>query len=239
MVTTPSITTNGPGLVFRYSIGAISGEIPGVTLVTADAGGSPMGGGSSASPFYSQPVNLKGQGSGLATYSASGKAYAGYATPTDMLVLGGSSSKTILVLQFLLQIAETTATLRTVDFIKRTSANTGGTATNPAAVPYDTQNPAASAVVSLYSAAPTSLGGTTNGGTIYSASVATSTTTAAGGAFGINTPVAGGRQIAISPFDFRQAITLRGAGESLAANFGGLALPAGFTANWMLEWAEY
>lgn len=210
--------------------------VPAVTLV--DTSGNAIGGSAATSPTYSQIVNAKGQAAGLATYSALGKAYAGYTTPTDMLVISGSASKTILVTQFLLQIAETTATLRTVDFIKRTTANTGGTATNPSAIAYDSTNPAASAVISLYSAAP-SLGSTTNGGIIFSATAVTSTATAAGGAFGINTPSAAVRSIPTSPTDFRQSITLRGTGESLAANFGGAALPAGFTANWLIEWVEY
>lgn len=42
-----------------------------------------------------------------------------------------------------------------VQIIKRSTANTGGTATNPAAVPLDSTNGAATATVSAYTANPT------------------------------------------------------------------------------------
>lgn len=210
----------------------VSGAHP---MYLVDGTGTAIGGGSATAPSFSQIVNAKGQSGGMATYSVVGTGYAAYATPTDLLVLQGSASKTIIVTQMILAVNTTATAPIQLFFIKRTTANTGGTATTSAGVSADSQNAVASAVLSIYTAAPTT-GSVTGGGNIYLANANSAATTGSPNAIGLQsatrTPPAG-----IS--DFRQGITLRGAGESLAINFGGAALPAGFTATYFVEWVEF
>jgi hypothetical protein len=78
------------------------------------------------------------------------------ANPTDIFCLQGSATKTIKVKRFDLS-GLTSVALATVgmQIVKRSTANTGGTATNPPAVPHDSNDPAATATVLAYTANPT------------------------------------------------------------------------------------
>lgn len=194
--------------------------------------GTPIGGGSATSPSFSQLVNAKGQSSGAATYVSRFTAYAGYATPTDMFTITGAAGKTILVTAAAMNIQATAGAPAVLSLVKRSTANTGGTATNPAAIPYDSQNAAASATLNLYTAAPTP---GTAVGTLVDIYATTAALTASPIAFSL---VAASRVPATTVVDLRQPITLRGTGEVLAMNWGGNALPAGFVASGYFEWAE-
>jgi len=217
-----TVSTTAPdGKVYRQVIPAYA---------AVDSTGNTVGGGSVSSPSFTQTVNAKGQYPGMPTYVTSGVAYAGYATPTDMLVLSNPGTKTILVTQAQLQIAATASTTMTLFFIRRSALNTGGTSTTSAIASIDSTNAAATAVATLYTAAPTTNG---TAATVY---VLTSTASAggAGTVFGLQSASHGQTTMAV---DFRQPITLR-QNESLALNLAGAALPAGFAASYLLEWVE-
>lgn len=172
--------------------------------------------------------------SNSSTYYASGTAYTAYATPTDMLTLVGSATKTIIIISAIMQINTTAAGTQTLFFAKRSTANTGGTATNPTAIPLDSANSAATAVLSLYTAAPTP------GTLVGNVGLANSTTTIVTSGGGVFTFSSTGIKDAPRLIgDFRQPVTLRGVAESFSMNWAGAALPTGFTATWQIEWIEF
>lgn len=127
----------------------------------------------------------------------------------------------------------TAATYLPTFFTKRSSANTGGTPTALTAVPHDSMNAAATAVVNTYAAAPTT--GTLVGDVHLSASSVSALTNASGvaGLF-----VGNGRDAVRQVGDLRQPIILRGAAECLSVNLKGVALPSGFVAAFIFEWIE-
>jgi len=181
-------------------------------------------------------ANAQGVSAGSPTFRATGAAYAGYATPTDMLVISGSASKTVIVTGLWMQVQGSSSTGFTVYIVKRTTANTGGTSATQTPVSMDSTNAAATAVINLYSAAPTLgtsagnvliFGATTTSAPSYSASI---------GVGGAANPVVASNPV--TAIDIRQPITLRGAAESLAWGFNGGALPAGFLTIWGVEWSE-
>lgn len=163
------------------------------------------------------------------TYIAYGTGYTAYATPTDLMTISGSASKIIRVYAMNLRVHTTAGALQNLFFIKRSTANTGGTATNPAGLALDSNDAAATGVVTLYTAAPTP--GT--GVTIYQHSLVTTVPTAAPAGFSFMD-----KQLSPATPASVKPVTLRGTAESLAMNFAGAALPAGFTASWEIVWSE-
>lgn len=208
------------------------GVIPAFVPVGSDGLERPTGATPATAPF-SKIANNANIGGGNPTYVATGVGYGGYATPTDMLTIVGSASKTILITNIYIGAQATAGTLMTFYLTKRSTANAGGTATQPAIIPHDSTNPAASAVVNLYSAAPTP--GTALGD-IHLATVSATVMTNAAALFGTFVGVArdGARQMT----DLRQPVILRGVGESLSVNLKGAAIPAGFVMNYIVEWVE-
>jgi hypothetical protein len=170
---------------------------------------------------------------GMATYRATGTGYAAYATPTDMLVISGSATKTVAVTNLFMQIQSTSAALQTLYFVKRSTANTGGTASNPAAVPLDSAEDAATAALSLYSVIPDALG--TSVGNVAIAVAASVALTGTPGTMQMNQ----GSGLQYGLLDLRRPIVLHGAAESLCINYNGAALTPGFSATWGAEWVEY
>lgn len=93
-----------------------------------------------------------------ATYMAS---FAGLVTATagtDVFTIVGSASKTIKVLGLYVSGTQTITAVVAFHLIKRSTANTGGTSTTPTAVPLDSTDATASAVVRAYTANPSALG---------------------------------------------------------------------------------
>lgn len=167
---------------------------------------------------------------GLPTYVASGAAYAAYATPTDLLTITGSATKIIRIVQMQLLPRSTSAALQNISFIRRSAANTGGTSTTPTGFPVDSADPAATAVVNLYSAAPTLGTALTTLGVQRAVS---GTLTGAPGSIALSNVV-----LQSSSILFHKPIILRGITESLCMNYGGAALTAGFSAEWTITWTE-
>lgn len=162
---------------------------------------------------------------GMRTYFATGIGYTAYATPTDLFTISGAAGKVIRIVQMRLLAQSTTATYTTIHWIKRSTLNTGGTATQPTGFPMDSADAAHSAVINLYTAAPTT-------GTVIGRQYHTSLTTlltSAPSNFTAN-------QIATSG-SINKTITLR-PDESLCCNWNGAALPSGFTAGWDITWTE-
>ncbi len=212
------------GIATEATLAAASAKLP-ASLGTKTAAGSLSITPASDAKFMMATV--AGVGSSNSTYRAVGTGYAAYATPTDMLVIRGSASKTVIVTALSMQIQSTAAALQTIYFVKRSTANTGGTATQPTPIPLDSANAAATAVVDLYTAAPTT---GTLVGNILIVLASSSGLTAGGAAVSPNT--------ASTIVDLRQPIVLRGIEESLGFNYNGAALTTGFVATWYAEWIE-
>jgi hypothetical protein len=162
------------------------------------------------------------------TYSAAVTALVTTMTsPTDIFTISGSASKTIRVLLVDFTGTQTTGAARDILLLKRSTANVGGTLTNPTAVPHDSNDVAASATVHAYTVNPTTLG--TLVGVIRSEKVFVATT--------------GGGNTMVGDFfnDFgirpSQALVLRGINESICINLN--TTPSiGSTFNINIEWTE-
>lgn len=165
---------------------------------------------------------------GLPAYFATGTGYTAYATPTDLFCISGAAGKVVRIASMRLHVQTTSGALQTVHWIKRSTANTGGTATQPTGWPVDSSDPAHAAVINLYTAAPTT--GTAIGR--YYNPALTTATTAVPGIYTV-AQVLSAQSTALA-----KSVTLRGPDESLCCNWNGAALPAGFTATWEVTWTE-
>lgn len=146
------------------------------------------------------------------TYSANITGLATAATATDIFTIYGSNTKTVKVLKILISATQTAAGIVNVNIIKRSTANTGGTSTNPTRVPWDVNNVASTATINAYTANPT-LGSTI--GTVESSKLFVSTT-------GTNT-IDDHHEISFDGLN-NQPITLRGTSNGLAVNLGGVTV---------------
>ena len=149
------------------------------------------------------------------------------ATATDVVVLSGSATKVVRVTKVTLVGTATAASIYDHYVIKRTAANTGGTSTTPTAAKSDSNDPAQSATIRLYTANPSALG---TGVTVEANKTYLSASA---------TPGAAALPI-VYTFGTRgdKPIVLRGTSESLAFNFGGAAVPSGANLYIAIEWTE-
>lgn len=201
----------------------ISPKVHAAKTILLDANGDPI--------TPANPAVMRLPSSNGPTYFAFGTAYAGYANPTDMLVLKGSASKVIRVAIMTLFVTTTAGALQIVKFYKRSAANTAGTASQPTINNLDSGDPAATAVLDLYSVIPSALG---TGVLIGPPQFATTTVTGlAPASFALASA------LAANAITVNKPVTLRGVAESLAINWNdGAALPAGFSANYHVAWTE-
>src|SRR5258708_526007 len=148
------------------------------------------------------------------------------ATPTDFITLAGAAGVVVRVKSIKLNGVATANGNMPVQLIRRSAVDTGGTSTTPTLVKMDTNDAAASAVLTLYTANPT-VG--TAVGTLASTRINFSTT-------------ATGSVVANQGWDFTwrgdKPIVLRGATDLLAINFNGAAVPAGGLLDWEIAWEE-
>lgn len=168
----------------------------------------------------------------LPSYIVTAAGYTAYATPTDLICISGSATKTVAVTQLYLGIQSTSAAMQSIYFVKRSTANSGGTSTTPTPITYDSSRSAATAVVTVYTAAPTTGNAVGNVRVMLSLSTVL---TAAPNVFSLSAqgiPTAT-RSTPQTP------IILRGTAESLCANYNGAALTSGFTATYGVEWVEF
>lgn len=159
------------------------------------------------------------------TYSAVVNALTPPATPTDMVTITGSATKTIRIRRVELSTTQTTAGINTFFLVKRSTANSAGTSSSATAVPHDSNNAAATATVLSYTANPT-LG------------------TAVGNVRGTKLLTPAATSLAQAPYEWDfdgplgQSIVLSGTSQVLALNFNGAALPAGLSVNCTITWTE-
>lgn len=160
------------------------------------------------------------------TYSAVVNNLTPPATPTDMVTITGSATKTVRVLRVELSTTQTTAGINTFFLVKRSTANSAGTSASATVIPHDSTNAAGTATVLSYTVNPT-LGNTI--GNIRASKLLT--------------PAPASVQFGIYQWDFDgrtggQGIVLTGTSQVLALNFNAAALPAGLNVNCTITWTE-
>lgn len=161
--------------------------------------------------------------SSKATFSCGVVDFTPAATATDFWNIIGSATKVVRILR--ISISGTATSAATVDIllIKRSTANSGGTPTNPAIMQHDSNDAAVTAVVSTYAANPTR-----------------GTTANVGRAQALNLGAPGAAGVIVWDFTTRNSkgIVLRGVAQSLNLNFNGQAVPSGMSADVDVEWSE-
>ena len=164
-----------------------------------------------------------------ATYSASATNFVPPASATDVFTITGSATKTIKINDFGFSSTTTAGSgiALGISFIKRSTADSGGTSVTATNVPHDSANAAATAVVRHYTANPT-LG--TSVGSIRSRRIIVP----AAGSNGSGT--AGGSE---EEFNVRpgQPIILRGVTEQFCINLNGTSITGPVSAAFV-EWVE-
>lgn len=177
-----------------------------------------------ASQLGSYTVSASPIDGAKASYSATAIAVGAGAVTTDVFRITGSASRTIRVTKIAFSGTQTTAAVRDVVIIKRSTANTGGTVATITAVPHDSTSPAASAVVQSYTTNAATLG--TSIGAVTARKVFIPTAT-------------GDPDEYVLEFGSRpaQAVVLRGANEQLSINLNSVA-SAGATFNMKVEFTE-
>lgn len=169
-------------------------------------------------PVYTTPVQQ-------ITYRAAVLALAPASSATDFFTITGSATKQVRVKRIACNGISTAAATAIVQVVKRSTANSAGTATTPTKVPLNTAaGIAATGVVRAYTANPT-LG--TAVGTIAVAELTTNTV--ATSAFNNSGVV----------FDFRdQWVVLNGTAQVLALNGNAASFTSGAALNCEVEWSE-
>jgi hypothetical protein len=162
----------------------------------------------------------------VSTYSANFTALVPANNATDFLTISGSATMVVRVKNIQCQGVSTAAATDRLYILDRSTADTGGTFTTAPAVPADTNDVAATAVVTGYTANPT-LG--TLLGVYRSEYLGTAPITALP-----------------SPYPFTQNYglqndkedVLRGTGQILAVNANATSLAAGSSLDCWIEWTE-
>lgn len=158
------------------------------------------------------------------TYSAT---IAGLAAPNgggDICSLYGSSTKTLKVRRVLVGGFGAALMTDPISVVKRSTVSSGGTATQPSAIPYDSSNGAATASkIEAFTAVPTA-------GTLVGVLADVYITIA-----GATTSVAAAPTTEIRFGQLGQPIVLRGTAQSINVNTTGLGA---FTATCTFEWTE-
>jgi len=148
------------------------------------------------------------------------------ASATDIFTITGKPGRVITINQIQISGIATSATAIPISIIKRSTANTGGTAAAVTAVPMDTGMPSvAGASVQSYTANPTTGNAV---GNVSTARLILSTASASVG----SSPI-------VFSFErmYMRAPSLRDATESLCVNYGG-ATAAGNSLDISISWIE-
>jgi hypothetical protein len=193
-------------LVAMFVLAAAPAWCASVSIITS--GGNPAS--------YSSPLPVYLSDSAKPTYAATVNYFTPYATPTDIVGIVGSASKTVKIHKIILSSTQTTAGINSWFLIKRSTANTGGSPATQTLVPLDSSNSAATAVVRKYTTAPTT---GTAVGTVRAISVLSPSPASTSPA----------DTVLFDDSATGQPITLRGAAQELDLNFNGAAVPAGLS----------
>lgn len=165
---------------------------------------------------FSNPVPVALTDSSKATYAASIDYFTPYATPTDVMTIGGSASKTVKIHKIIMSGTQTTAGINKWYLIKRSTADTSGTSSAATIVPLDSTSAAATGTVKKWTAAPT-IAGTV--GTVRTLSVLAPAPAS----------VSPADLVLFDDMHTGQPIVLRGTAEEVALNFNGTAVPSGLS----------
>jgi hypothetical protein len=164
------------------------------------------------------------------TYMYSSGAFTVAASATDIVTIYGSASKTVRIIGLRLNGLQTTAGQILFTVIKRSTADSGGTGVAGTAVPVDSNNAAATATVTHYTANPTLGTGVGSVSSRYLHIPAAASTTS-GDVGDLIASINAGNWISLQP------ITLRGTGEGAVINLGGVTVTGG-TLNANISWIE-
>lgn len=173
------------------------------------------------------PARVTEIGGVNATYSYSVLGATPYATCQDLVALRGSATKTVKVLRVEVSGFITTAAGIAATLKLHSVANTGGTSTTPTPAQHNSNDPAATATVLLYSAAPT-----------------TSATAIIVKAFRLllqplASPTGTADRYVYDCMDTPgEPITLNGVAQELALNLGGAAVGSGEVIDFSITWSE-
>lgn len=160
------------------------------------------------------------------TYTAAFSGLLLATNPTDFLVLQGSATRKVRLASVSISAVKNNTGYVTLEAILRSAANTGGTSTLRTAVRHESTDAAATALVSTYTANPTTLGEAI--GVVESVyAFVPSATANSSGAFA---------PVDISK-DLGKPITLINNTEFFVLNLGGQTV-AGMTVNGSITWIE-
>lgn len=149
-------------------------------------------------------------------YMAAAKGLVPAASPTNVCTITGSSTKTIRVYKIVVDGTQTTAGTIIMRLIKQSAADSGGAATNPAGVPLDSTQAAATATIAAYTGNPTP------GASVGDIAAVNVFIPAPATVLSEGVPVEGVQ------FDFSQApVVIRGTAEVLAIHLNGTTLTGG------------
>lgn len=160
------------------------------------------------------------------TYSYVINDYTPTTIATAMLSLCGSATKTVRVLYVFVMGDATASAIYDVYLYKRTTLNTGGTATAPVSVVHDSNDAVATATLSLYSANPSALGA----GALVRAGHLLLTNTTIPINF-LSQQWQFGKQL-------DKAVVLRGVSQCLEFSGNGNAVPGGTSLYLIVSWSE-
>jgi hypothetical protein len=166
---------------------------------------------------------------GRAAYATAINAHTPAATPTDWFTIQGSATKTIRITRIRITLRATAANSYRVSLIKYSVYLTGGTGAATTIVPFDSADPAATAVVKTWA------GGLPTPGTAVGKITDDSLPVGVLGAPTFYNEMTGLYDFGVRP---SKMVILRGANEYLAINSGGAALPAGSVFDVSAEWTE-
>src|SRR6266568_1620385 len=200
-------------------------KVPGTTLLKAIQGGKIL---TDSLGDDSAPIRAESAGSSKATYTYLITATAPYATPTDWVVLRGSSSKLVKVVRTSFLGFATAATNILYTYKTHSIANTAGTSTTPAIIQRDSSDAAPTATIFLYSAAPTINASAIIVENIWTQLAVTMTTASA-----LPLPVV--HEYGLGPYE---PWVLRGVAQEFAINFNSVAVPAGGLYTYEITWSE-
>ena len=169
------------------------------------------------------------------TFSAS-STFTPVATPTDLVIIEGSATKTIRVLSMSISTTNTAAGSQQFFLVKRSAADTTGTFVAATAIPWDSADTATANRVGHFTANPGVLGATV--GTINTKRVASPVAIPATFAgVSVDTSVETIPALFL-PAAINTPVMLRGVAQCLAINFNGAALVAGQTHAYTVVWTE-
>lgn len=137
------------------------------------------------------------------------------AAPTDVVLLQGAAGVVTRIREIILSGTATAASNIAPTLVRRSTANTGGTSTAQTVAKRDLSDGAAGTTCLLYTANPTGLGTVVN--------------TVEGGRLNLAPAANGSIDRIIWQYSWmnEKGLTLRGASDFIALNFGGAAWPAG------------